>query len=447
MNFDFLMGTISKAHTRRIIFWTILFTIVNLSVKSAYILLPLFLASILTPEAYANFGVLYSLKGAMTTFSLVGLAETTVARLKEYPSGLRREVLFRRTSSLFIFTSLLTFLCLIPLLLYASRTNISPWAAVFALLLGAVMSYGVLQSDFHRIEEHHKTSLVSSAGISLGAITGLAIGGIIFQSLTLVFALGFIGASTVILFLVISGKVFVGSTPRFSRVYKDSQGLLPFVGIAIFGWLSGYGMNFLIDAQFKPFYVATFTFLFTFASVSQIIVSSLNMVWAPRFYNLFNAGDSIQAESGNRFFLTILAITLGLCGNFAVALLPWITKIIGGNLENYGHYQIELAFLISGYVVAIPWWHGQNYYFVSGYTSDLMNLSLWSGGIGLVSWLLCMIILGPTGIFFGFPVQMAIKSGAMWFYGNQHWQLRPPWMAMAIGCLMIFSGLLTPTPY
>jgi O-antigen/teichoic acid export membrane protein len=222
--------------------------------------------------------------------------------------------------------------------------------------------------------------------------------------------------------------------------------LAPFIIITIFGWLSGYGMNFIINLKFEPLHVATFTVLFTVSSVSQMIASSLNMVWAPRFYQLFNEGAMDQAEFRNRYFFSLLAGVLGVVGCLSVALLPWITGLVGGNLSHYGNFRLELAFLMAGYIVSISWWYGQNYYHVAGYGVQLMYLSIWSGGSGLALWVVCMIALGPVGIFVGFALQMAIKAGAMWGMGNKYWRLRPPWSAITIGCALTFAGLLFPVP-
>jgi O-antigen/teichoic acid export membrane protein len=216
--------------------------------------------------------------------------------------------------------------------------------------------------------------------------------------------------------------------------------------MGIFGWLSGYGMNIIIDIRFDAFHVATFTFLFTAASMSQMIANSLNMVWTPRFYQLFNEGVMDQAETQNRFSFSLLAITLGVVGGLGVAFLPWVTGLVGGNLSHYGDFRVELAFLMCGYIVCISWWYGQNYYHVAGYGSALLHLSLWSGGVGLVLWVICMMVLGSVGIFIGFALQMTIKAVAMWVVGNNRWRLRPPWLAIMIGCSIIFVGLLFPVP-
>ncbi len=436
----------AATETRRVILWMALFTGANLSVKGAYALAVLLLASALTPEAYADFGIVYALQGAMTAFVVTGLPETTAARLKTHPSGRRRQTLFRRMSGLFAVTTLLALVLLAPFMAWMMLKDTPLLPVPAAVLFGAVTGYGVLQAGFQRIEHRHVASLLCSAGIPFSGILGLMIGGWWARDLTLIFILGLSGSAIALAILIVNGQASLGPLPARKLVRKEVLVLAPYLIIGIFGWLSGYGMNFIIDLLYDSIHVATFTFLFTVASVCQMMASSLNMVWTPRFYQLFNDGAMDQAESGNRFFFSFLAAALGAVGCLTVALLPWITGLVSGNLAQYGDRRLELCFLMAGYVVCISWWYGQNYYHVAGYGPALMRLSIWSGGIGLVLWVICMIVLGHVGIFVGFALQMAIKAGAMWVVGNRHWRLRPPLTAITISCALTFAGLLFPVP-
>lgn len=423
-----------------------LFTGANVVAKGAFVLVVMLLASVLSPNAYADFGMLYALQGAMTAFAVMGLAETTASRLKVHRPGIRRQFLFRQISGLFLVTALLSLALVSPFISMVALKKELAVPVIFAVLLGAVTGYSVLQASFHRIEDRHAASLLSSAGIPLSSIIGMMIGGWWGQSLDMIFGLGFLGAGLALVVLVLTRKIYVGPIRSFARVQRDIVCLMPFLAMGIFGWLSGYGMNFVIDLRFEPGYVAIFTFLFTAASIGQMIANSLNMVWAPHFYRMYNEGCLDHAEMRTRYFFTILAAVLGVAGILAVGLLPWVTGFIGGNLNYYGSYRLELALLITGYIICIPWWHGQNYYHVAGYGQELMRLALWSGGAGLVVWVVCMVILGPIGIFLGFPLQMAIKSITMWKAGNRYWTLRPPWVILALSCAMTFAALLLPIP-
>ena len=129
--------TISE--TRKVILWMILFTGANIGVKGAYALTIFWLASLFTPEDYAKFGILYALQGAVVTFAIFGLGETAASRLKSHPSGQRRQVLFRRISGLFPFTTLIGLVLLIPFIVRVLREGTSLLTLVSAIPLCSML--------------------------------------------------------------------------------------------------------------------------------------------------------------------------------------------------------------------------------------------------------------------------------------------------------------------
>jgi O-antigen/teichoic acid export membrane protein len=438
--------TTTIIHKGHVFYWTFLFTGINLSVKAAYTLMVLLMAVVLTRDAYADFSIIYSLQTAMTTFAVIGLGEVTAGRLKAHPIGIRRQILFQRMSGFFCVTALAALVMIAPFMAMTlvNRDLVVP--TILAVLLGTVISFSVLQAGFHRIDERHLVSLLSSALVPFSGIVGFVIGGWWAQSLELIYWLGFFCAGITLTILILKKKMYIGPVPKLAMVRREIINLVPFYVIGIFGWLSGYGMNFFIGLWFGLEYIAIFTLLFTIASIGQLMANSLNMVWTPHFIRLFNAEEVRYAESQGRYFFAILAIVLGIASAAAVGLLPWVTGLIGGNLSNYSDYRLELALLIIGYILAIPWWLSLNYYYVTSYGHELMVLSLWSGGAGLLVWVICMVALGPIGIFVGFPLQMAVKSLLMWKAASKYWHIRPPWKMMALGCTIVFSALLLPAP-
>jgi O-antigen/teichoic acid export membrane protein len=432
--------------TRHVVLWMVLFTGANIGVKGAYVFLVLFLASALTPDVYASFGVLYALQCASTALATVGLRETTTARLKTYSSNSRRQALYRSMSGLFGTTALLALIILFPLVVFLGEAGTSLIQSISAILMGVVIGYGVLQAYFHRLDNRDAAALLANAGIPFCCVIGMIIGAWWNHDLALIFILGLAWAAIALIALILNGQIYLGVLPPLREIPRELACIGPYLIMGVFSWLSGYGMVFIIDLRFEAIHVATFTFLYTISSSSQLIANSLNYVWGPRFYQLFNEGAMAHAESRNRFFYSLLAGVLGLVGALSVALLPWITSIIGGNLSHYGDFRLELALLMSGYVVSISWWYGQNYFYVAGYGRALMHLSLWSGGLGLVLWIICIMFLGPIGIFVGYMIQMITNAFTMWVVGNRYWRLRPPWFAIIIGCAITYSGLFFPIP-
>lgn len=432
--------------TKRIAIWTSFFTVANIGVKGAYALVLLSAASFFSSNEYAKFSILYSLQVAISTFSLTGLQETVAARLGEYKAGSRRRLLFHHMSGVYVYTAVISSIMLTPLLIIALKDQPEVLAITAAVLLGALIGFGILQAGFQRIEGQNAASLFFSAGIPLAGVIGILIGLATGSDVAATFILALLGASLMTGLLIFFNSSCFVRLPSLNNVRIEFLILAPFLVISVFGWLGGYGMNFFIGSYFEAMDVAVFTFLFTLASVSQVIASSFNMIWAPRFYHLFHAKQFDQAAKDGRNFFLFLAIINGAVGCFAVAILPWITSYIGGHISQYGGYQTELAYLMSAYVLAIFYWHGQNYFHVSGYGQELMRLILYSGGAGIIVWIGCMIFLGPIGIFVGFLMQMALKSFSMWLVGRHFWGLDQPWLGVALGFLITFLGLLFPTP-
>ncbi|MBC7405563.1 MAG: oligosaccharide flippase family protein [Cytophaga sp.] len=431
---------------KRLLFWSVAFTVTNSLVKGANAAVVVILAMVLPPASFANFGMLYAMQSAMGTFAASGLGEITAGRLALYSPGVRRRVLFKRVAGFFIVTASLALILIgIPAFLIASSKGIAT-PAIFAILLGAVVAFGTLQAGFQRVEERHGPSLLSSAGVPLASIVGLMLGVWWAKSLEAVFGFALVGAGFTLFFLLISGQSYTGPIPRTRHVRRDVLAILPFAIMGIFGWLSGYGMNLVIDGRFDSIDVARYTFLFTVSSIAQMVASSMNMVWAPRFYHLFNEGKRVEAERQNRNFFAILALVLGATSALVVALLPWLTYVVGGNLVFYGNFRFELALLFLGYIVCIPWWHGQNYYFVSNRGHSLMRLAVWSGIAGLFAWIACMLFFGSIGIFLGFPIQIAMKSFAVWLGARKQWGAKPPWLIIILAGILIFSGMAFPQP-
>ena len=426
--------------------WAAIFTASNIAVKGMQALLVVALATAIPPESFAQFGILYALYGAAASFCIVGLQEITASRLKRHGSELRRNVLFQRVSGLAYVSGLIGLMIVSPFIVSALIMSIPTSAVIASVMLGALTSYEVLQANLQRIGDRNAASLISSAGIPICSVIGLAVGGWIARDIAYIFILALLCSSIVFYFQIFKKQVFLPVIPRINRAVVEAINIVPFVLIAILGWLSGYGINFVINTLQDGVDVATFTLLFTVASVSQLIASSLNMAWAPRFYAYYNSGSVDLAENRSRFISALLVIALAVGGCIAVALLPWLAHLVGGNLAHYGSYQTELAWLMAGYVASAPWWQGQNYFHISGKSHALMHLTLWSGGFGMVLWVLAILIIGREGIYIGFFVQMCIKATAMWIMSGRYWGMRPPIFTILLFLPLIFAGLFFPKP-
>lgn len=439
------MSIIGASRERRqLALWAMLFLAANVGVKAVYAAGVLMLATLLVPADYARYGLLYALQSGATTLAVIGLIEVTAGRLRHYAADTRHR-LFEDMTGLFLVTALAGCLLMLPIVLWLGGRGLG-WAVIPATALGVVTGFSGLQASFDRIDERHFVSLLSSAGVPLAAIVGVLIGAVLSGDLVAIFGLGLLGAGGVLVALAVSGKLHPARPPGREALAPVALEIVPFLAIGVFGWASGYGMTLVIDWRFDPVHVASFIFLYTVASISQIVASSMNMVWAPRFYRLHNDVEHDRAERQSGSFFAAMALVLGLTGFAMASALPWITWLVGGNLAGYGQLRFELILLLAAYVLTTVFWHCQNYFLVAGRGRQLMNNTLWSGAISLALWVGCMLALGPEGIYLGFLLQMAIKSLFLWRAARRYWSVRPWWIAIILSACLPFAALLVPVP-
>lgn len=402
------------------------------------------MASLLPASQFATFGIVYALQSGISMLAPTGLFEAAVGRLKAFATGDRRRALFMRTAGLFWATCSACLLIMSPFAISSLGGNGSLLTTLAGIALGVMSGYAVLQAGLLRIQQHNAQSLMLSAGVPLCATAGLVAGALLGLGLTGIFGIAAASGAAAFVAVRLAGAAYPGSLPRRYRLAREVPLLAPYFAINLLGWLTGYGMNFLVDGLFEPAQVAMYTFVIAVGSISQLIASSLNMVLAPRFYEAFNDERFTDAESASRRSFMLLAAVLGLIGFVTVAALPWITALLSDNLAEYGRDRLPLALLMGGYILGIPWWHGQNYYHVAGEGRALMRLSIVSGVASLALWVGAMLVFGTIGIYLGFALQLAMRSLWMMAAAQGQWQIRPPWAAIVAGVALTMSALLLP---
>lgn len=410
-------------------------------VKALYAAFVLLLATLLPPAVYAGFGLLYAAQTAMSTFAGVGIQETTIGRLKGRSSYSRRCALYREAIGLFYASASIV---LAVIVLLAWGTEVTTKGILLALLLGALTAFATLQAGLIRLEERHGASLLYSAGVPLLSCVGGIFGVLLAVKLEAVFAGSVMGAALGIAVLGALQHGYFASLPRRQRVLRGLQAVYPFAVVGVFGWLAGYGVTFIVDGLFESLDVARYTFLFTVSSIAQVAASAMNMVWSPRFYRLYLETSAAHTEDQSRRFYVLQASGLGLVGAASVAILPWLTHAVGGYVGFYGLSRVELALLFAGYVLSVPWWHAQNYFLVANQGERLMRIVLWSGTVGIIAWLGCMLVFGPIGIYVGFMLQALLKSLGAWLSARRQWNVAPPWAAIGMATALTFAGLMFP---
>lgn len=433
-----LVDNISK-----VVLWGGIFAISSIFSKGALFLFTLYLSKILPAPTYAAYGLLYAIMVAAATFSIIGVNELTAASIKSYARGANEKKLFERMLGLFILLAfVVSVLISVTAIIFLDYEGISLYGVISAVLLGLVNAYANMKTFFLRLNQKYFFSLILHTGIPAISIFGMFAFSYVKQDVSILFIGGLLFA---LIFLLLVMRLGLASNSRFNFNIQSQKLLgkaLPYGGIALIGWLSGYGMTLYIALVNEVFVVALYTLLYTVASMAQLIASSANMARVPVFYRLYNNDSVVEANLFNRRILSYLSLLLGFLGALVVAVWPFLAEFIGGNATDYSDYQIELAWLFAGYVASIPWWSFQNYYYVSDKGSELVRVVFWSGGVGLIVWATLIYKFGVSGVFFGFFIKNCIQSLFIYFSGRKLWRVNVPWLSMSAGLTLVFVGCL-----
>lgn len=426
-------------------YFAILYAGSAIFLKVSGFVLSLWMARSLSIESYGTWGLVFAFQTALSTFGLVGIVEAIVSLLKHYSSQEDRKKLFAAANQVFLLTiSISIFIAILFGLLFAYRGSIGFLALCGVLVSGALLAFAALQSQIVRLEERHFASLGFSFLVPLTGLVGSVICFMIKPSVGAFFIGSAVGLALTLTILVLRKDR--------AAVYSDANNdegrtqilrrLTPYVTIAFFGWLSGYGNNFVVNSFFQPVEVARFTFALSIGSIMQLVSSALNQVWSPRFFHSTHVKPFDMVESKNRRFFFGQSIVLGVVGAACIALLPSLLKWLGGNLAHYDSMGLELFLVVAGYIFLSPWAHCQNYFLAYDKGAAVLQIVLVTSAIGIGLWLVLMWFLGPIGIYIGFFAQMVIRTIGIVSVAKRLWPLKVSWFGVGAGVTIALGGLL-----
>lgn len=403
----------------------------------------LWLAHSLSVQDYANFGLLFAMQVGTATLAGAGISESVVGLLKGHILPQARFQLFSAANLVFLLLSAVGVIVVATVYAMASWHT---WGGVLELVFvvsgGLITAFFTLQATLVRLEERHLASLALSF---LAPMTGLCAAFIAFSFGRNVgtFYAGMAGG-LLLAFLVfrMAGVGHFSIALQLTETNAIRKTIGPYILIALLAWLGGYGNTYIVKFLFTGTDVARFIFVYTLSSVMHLVATSTNQVWSPRFFRLVHKLPMEEMERQNMHFYTLQGAALGVVGALVLLLLPVVIDALGGNLLAYRSMGFELFLLFSGYAVAIPWWHSQNYYLVHGYGKTLMNVVLTTSAIGLAAWLALMVLQGVIGIYVGFVVQMFIRTLGTLLWARRHWNIHVAWQGSLVALLLFAVGAL-----
>ena len=413
--------------------------------KGVGFVLFIWLAQQLTVAEYAEFGLLYALMTGVATMAGAGVVDSVIGLLGENRETEKRIRLFSAANGVFLLLSLVV---VIPAgaIFFVVLDSMSGGFALFASVLagGVLTSYLVYQATLIRLDERHFVSVVIGLLGPLGGFTGALVGFYFGRSVELFFAGMAIGLLIVPVVLWVRGIGYFRCLVSRSDMQPIFGFLGPYVAIAILGWLGGYGNTYAVKILFEDYQVAQFVFAFTLSSAMQLVATSTNQVWSPRFFRIVHSTSPSDLESANARFYLLQGLAIGIAGAAILMIFPVAVDMLGGNLSAYQDIDTELFFLFAGYAVSIPWWHAQNYFLAYGAGSTLLRSVAFSSFGGLIVWIILMILIGDFGIYFGFFVYMSIRAGWVFLTARYRWNLRLVWQGVSVSLLILGLPLMWP---
>jgi O-antigen/teichoic acid export membrane protein len=405
-------------------------------------LLSIWMAGSLTVSEFASWGLLYAFQSALVTFSMAGIVEAVVGLFGRHPAPEERRKVFAGATGAFLITAGLSaaITCLLCLSVYA---EVSFLALSSVAVSGALLAFAALRAQIVRLEERHFASLAFNFGVPLIALVASASWFLVERSAESYFFGAAAGALVAIAALCRVGHI----EPYRTTLHREKRNevlvrLAPYIAIAFFGWLSGYGYNFVITAIFPADEVARFTFALSVGSVMQLIAASLNQVWSPRFFRITRSEPFDSVEAKNRRFYLLQGFALGGIAALGVLLLRPVLTALGGNLDFYASMTREVFCIFVAYILLGPWWHCQNYFLAYDRGHDILRVVLVTSVLGIAIWLALMWLFGPIGIYLGFLAQMAIRAVGIALFARRFWPVKVSWVGVAGGLLMAFAGLV-----
>lgn len=406
--------------------------------KGLGFLLLLWLAQALPVEEYAQFGLLFALQAGLTTLAGAGIVDAAIGRLGHEAAA--NAALFRAANTVFVLLATIASIAAAALYwsLHGQVAEVR-WAMLFVLIGGVLSAFFGLQSTLVRLEEQHSASLVLGFLGPMSGLVGAFVGFALQGSIAAFFGGMAAGLATAAVACRAAGVGHFSAVWGTAETRTIARSAAPYLVIAVLAWVGGYGSTYFVLAWFAPRDVAMFTFAYTLSSVLQLVASSANQVWSPRFFRNARSQPVDELERLNNRFFAWQGFALGATGGVLLLALAPATAAAGGQLVAYGGLTFELFLLFAGYAVAIPWWHAQNYFLVNGLGPELLKVVAITSVLGIGVWLLAMALLGVTGVYAGFCFNMLVRSAGSLAWARRHWNLRLLWRG-PLGALVMLGA-------
>jgi O-antigen/teichoic acid export membrane protein len=408
-----------------------------------------YLAHQCTEAEFGVFGFLIAVQQVVALLGQAGLVELLTGRIAKAADLRQRELEIETVYRIGGWYRIGWFSFSVVVLLLATLIGN---LAIPALLLLAAAASGFFLSKFylesaaHQIVQHRRMAILFKVGpiiliYGVGAIS-FSLGG----NRLLFFFIGALTALFVLTFIIRASSV---SVSLFQQHNVSSHGeselvrqTLPYLAVAVLGWITGYGNTVIIKFIFDSEAVARYTLAFTLTMPIFMLCNVTNQAWNPKFIELSKVwtADDLNHANAAASALQILLVSISAIGLLLFS--PLILKLMGGHLKAYADVVPEAGIMMLGYIFLHLYYRVSIFYLVNNESKRFMLNSIASGLVGLLISVILMLSCGTIGIYIGFAVANALLGVLFSSYARVRWSVQWPIKNLILAVVGVAGALL-----
>ena len=392
-----------------------------------------YLAHQSTEAEFGAFGFLIAVQQVVALLGQAGLVELLTGRIAKAADLRQRELEIEAVYRLGRWYRIAWFSFSAVALLLATiigNLDIPALLLVAAAASGFFLSKFYLESAAHQIVQHQRLAILFKVGpifliYGVGAIS-FSLGG----NRLLFFFFGAL-TSLFVLTLIIRAPSTRMSLLQQHNISSHGQSelvrqTLPYLAVAVLGWITGYGNTLIIKFIFDSEAVARYTLAFTLTMPIFMLCNATNQAWNPKFIELSKVwpADDLNHANAAASALQLLLVSISAIG--LILFSPLILKLMGGNLKAYADVVPLAGIMMLGYIFLHLYYRVSIFYLVNNESKRFMLNSIAAGLFGLLISVILMLSCGSIGIYIGFAIANALLGVLFSSYARMRWSVQWP---------------------
>jgi len=197
----------------------------------------------------------------------------------------------------------------------------------------------------------------------------------------------------------------------------------PYILIALAGWITGYGFNYLIKIELDLEKVGAFGFIYTLSNLILVVTNSINLVWSSSFFEKKQQNKN-YSENNNVWNIMILLILI-----FSILLsivYPFIIDYVYDNNSTFLIFGKFIPLIGLSYIIYVPAWQAKNLYYFHNEPIMLAKHTIIAVSLGILFTVFFINQFSELGIFIGFIFNMGIQSLIISRFSVRKWNYSIP---------------------